>query len=273
MSKETFVDGYVGNTYYDLEMVNVEKYVLNAVARLKPNLKKAVLALLCSKLMKGSSTNTVDIDSYIVDSMRSFLTAIQGDSNGSLPKMYPETKRVLVAASLYNFGHSDHQYDTENIKKVSLRAISKRLKISKRFVTNVYNDTVCKQDVVVEPETEYIPPVTVSDAMNVDDDGYVSNIIDEYEIVNDDEMVEPDDDLPDDQSDASSTLSEDDNPPVYNGPFCADVSDIVYRAYRRRKLRSDAIDITMPRWFWLNNIYVQINTNSSKVKNCHVGDG
>ena len=270
MSKESFVDGHVGNTYYDLEMINVEKYVLNAVASLKPNLKKAVLALLCSKLMKGSSAaHTSDLDTYIVDSMSSFLGSLQGDNKGSLPKMYPETKRALVAAALYNFGHSDHQYDTENIKKVNFTSISKRLKVSRKYVRNVYNDTVCKQEVVVEPEPEYIPPVTVSDAMTTDDDAYVTNIIDEYELNNDDEMVEPDDD----QSDSSSTFSEDDNPPVYNGPYCAEVSDIVYRIYRRRKLKSDAINLTPVRWFWLNNIYVQINTNSSKVKNCHVGEG
>ena len=38
--------------------------------------------------------------SYIVESLNIFLSNINGDSKGSLPKMFLETKRLLIAAVL-----------------------------------------------------------------------------------------------------------------------------------------------------------------------------
>jgi len=76
--------------------------------------------------------------SYIVESLNIFLSNINGDSKGSLPKMFFGEQALAGCSSSLAYSVSDHQYDKLKEKSVKIATTSDGFGVDRKFVRGLY---------------------------------------------------------------------------------------------------------------------------------------
>ena len=278
--KVSYTPDHIEREYPKSELISLEDTILKSAESSTSNpIKQSLLVdVLCRRLKNSHQpgaeptstsqsedlTSTV-IDSFITDSVTSYLHKIKMKRKGPLDQESSLAKRTVISAVLFN-------YDKQKAAGVSLSSISKRIDARREYLAETLK---LQQPIEIQTGTAVPNPNFLGMDMNVDDDdddsSYRSDASGVSNTSTDSSFKVQGPDLAD-QSEESGTDSGSEVDDSGSTGEYDKLRNIMYGLHKRRKVRSDKKDTDAVYVWWHNSTCVQYDTNSSKHILCRRGD-